>query len=574
MKTYNIKQVRNCTIALLSLLSVTSCNDFLDIEPSGIKSGDNYIIDEETALTTINAAYNSLAQHERWGNGMLESSTFFIGEIMADFADMGSVQGDYDDLERMIEWRPYTDEIVLYATWTRCYDGIYRSNYVLESMPDAPISQELKSRIMGEAYFLRGYNTLRLATIFGNIPVPDKVVGPSEYGKVPQSSMHQAFVSAASDFRIAADKLPQKSGYTLEDTGRATKGAAHAMLARLYMLQAGMAKEAAPTTWDSVYHYTTEIIADQEYSLTPNYAQIHEPEGENNCESIFEIQLGASEIVNSGLGSSREDIGSTAQVRCGIRSAENEGLPGGWGYYQPNDLLVAEYEDKDPRISCKIYGPEYNNGVVYGIQRNYNLSEMQSKYYNRQLAIDPLTEAAGLLTIAANGSRNIRVMRYADVLLMNAEAAYHLGKEAEALDMLEQVRDRARNSTFTKGYILNKGDEYSATGYANNLPKVTASGDDLLKAILHERAVELALEDVRYLDLVRTGRYLERLDLVRATVKDPTASALRYENVDLRANCEARSIEGPRGVKDIPIFPIPGEEAIKWNLTQVIGLYK
>lgn len=410
--------------------------------------------------------------------------------------------------------------------------------------------------------------------MFGSIPITEGIIPTESYGKIPQKNLHECFEIAASHFEKAIDRLPTKNQYESKNIGRATKGAAQAMLARLYMLQEGMDKDCQIAAWDSVYKYTDLVIKSGEYNLANNYATIHEPEGENNIESIFEIQFGSSSVLNSGSGTSREDIGTTSQIRCGIRSAQNEGLPGGWGYYQPSQLLVDEFEDKDPRLTCTVYGPNYNDGIVYGMKRNYDLSDMQSEYYNRHLAIDPELEAKDLMTATSNSSRNVRVIRYADVLLMNAEAAYHQGKESEALDKLEMVRQRARNSTFAKGFVLGKGSTYVNTGYSNNLPKVTTTGQELLEAIWHERSVELALEDMRYWDLVRTGRYLDRLDIVRATSKDPTATELRFANIDLRANCTARCIQGPRGVKDIPIFPLPGEEAIKWNLTQIIDLYK
>lgn len=573
MKKQFIHTVHKGSIALVTLLFASSCS-FLDIDPTAIRTGDNFMNDETNAELAINAAYNSLASHERWSDGLLESHSFYIGEIMADYAEMGSHKGDFDDLERMIEWRPYTDEIILYCTWKRCYDGIYRCDYVLENISEAPISEALKQRIEGEAYFLRGMNILRLATMFGSIPITEGIIQPESYGKIPQKNLHECFEIAAHHFGEAINKLPTKNQYESKNLGRATKGAAQAMLARLYMLQEGMDKDCQIAAWDSVYKYTDLVIKSSEYALVNNYATIHEPEGENNIESIFEIQFGSSSILNSGSGNSREDIGTTSQIRCGIRSAQNEGLPGGWGYYQPSQLLVDEYEAKDPRLTCVVYGPNYNEGIVYGVKRNYDLSDMQSEYYNRRLAIDPALEAEALMTATSNSSRNVRVIRYADVLLMNAEAAYHLGREAEVQDKLEMVRQRARNSTYAKGFVAGKGNVYVNTGYSNNLPKVTATGQELLEAIWHERSVELALEDMRYWDLVRTGRYLDRLDVIKATSKDPTAIELRFANIDLRANCAARCIAGPRGVKDIPIFPLPGEEAIKWNLSQIIDLYK
>jgi len=561
-----------CIVCIAFSGLIAACNDYLDVEPSAIRSGDNFISNDENAVMAVNSVYNILASHERWGGGLLESSSYYIGEILADFSEMGAHKGDYDDLERMIEWRPFTDEIILYGIWNRSYDGIYRSDYVLESMPDAPINPTLKSRLMGEAYFLRAMNILRLVKVFGNVPIEEGIISPDQYGKIQQKSMHEGFEIGAANFRKSMVRLPKKSEYSASDLGRATKGAAQAMLARLYMLDAGMDKDAPTTAWDSVYKYTNLVIESGEYGLVGNYAEINEPEGENNFESIFELQFGSSASLNIGLGGDRSAIGSTSQIRCGIRSAENEGLPGGWGYYQPTQLMVDEFEAKDPRLSCAVYGPNFNGGIVYGIMRNYDLSDMESEYYNRKLAIDPVTEAAALATSPTNSSRNLRVIRYADVLLMNAEAAYYLNKPGEALASLELVRDRARKSTYCKGYKL-RSDKYDPTGFSGNLPTITASGQDLLNAIWHERSVELAFEDMRYWDLVRTGRYLDRLDVIKATSKDPMATELRFANIDLRENCQARCIAGPRGVNDIPMFPIPGAEAEKWNLSQLIGIY-
>ena len=560
------------TIGIIALLTY-SCSDPLDIKPSSMRTGENFITSDENAIMAVNAIYNEMAKSHRWGNGRLESNYSDIGEMLADFSEMGSVKGDYDDLERMIEWRPYTDEIILDGIWQRCYTGIYKANYVLVNLPEAPIDESLKKRLMAEALFLRGHFFLRLVKVFGSVPLPTDIVYPSEYSNSVQETVHDGYLLAADDFLNAIPDLPEKSQYAPDDLGRATKGAAKAMLARLYLFQVGMDKEASESLWESVYKYSNEVITSGQYDLANNYATIFEPEGENNIESIFEVQYGASASLNQGIGAGTSAVGTTIQIRNGIRGAENKDLPGGWGYFQPTQLLVDEFEKGDPRLSSSVYGPNYNGGIVYGIPRNYDLGQMQSEYYNRKIAIDPVSEAASLSLAPSNGARNVRVIRYADVVLMHAESAYHLGKTGEAQNDLEKIRERARNSTYCKGYN-NGSSRYTPTGKTNVLPKVTASGSDLLEAIWHERAVELALESQRYWDLVRTGRYLERLDVIRANSKDPLATELRFANLDLRANCEARCIEGPRGIKDIPVFPLPGVEAMQWNLKQLVDIYQ
>ena len=558
-------------IAFLISIGFSSCNKYLDVKPKALRTTGNFFSNKENAIEAVNSIYNILASQNRWENGFLESSRFYIGEMLADDAAMGSVQGDYDDLERLIEWRPYTDNIILHGIWSRAYKGIYRSDWVLSNLPNSPIDSILKTRLEGEAYFLKGMNILRLVKVFGDIPITNGVVQPDQYGKVPQKTMHEGFEIAAQQFREAAKRLPRKSQYASADLGRATKGAAESMLARLYMLEAGMDQKADAHCWDSVYMYTNLVINSGEYGLVTNYATIHEPEGENDFESIFELQYGNSSSLNIGLGSNASNVGNTTQIRCSIRSASNDGLPGGWGYFQPTQLLVNAFEPEDPRLSCDVYGPNFNNGIVYGIKRNYNLAAMETEYYNRQLAISP-SEAPALMVSPSNSSRNQIIIRYANVLLMNAEAAYHLGEAGIAQQDVNLVRARARNSTYCKGYKLGT-DTYTPTGFSGNLPPVTATGPDLLKAIWHERNVELALQSMRYWDLVRTGRYFARLEVKEKTLQRPTGTSPEFANVDIVANCKARSIMGPRGIKDIPIFPIPGAEATKWNLHQLIGLY-
>ena len=156
--------------ATISLLT-TSCKDYLNVEPSSLRTGSNFITNDDNAVMAVNAIYNSLASHERWYNGSLESSSYYIGEILTDHSEMGSVKGVFDDLERMIELRPQTDEVILNGIWWRSYDGIYRADYVLENLPSAPVSDQLKNRLLGETYFLKGMNILRLVQTFGNIPI-------------------------------------------------------------------------------------------------------------------------------------------------------------------------------------------------------------------------------------------------------------------------------------------------------------------------------------------------------------------------------------------------------------------
>jgi len=160
------------------------------------------------------------------------------------------------------------------------------------------------------------------------------------------------------------------------------------------------------------------------------------------------------------------------------------------------------------------------------------------------------------------------------VLLMNAEAAYYLNKPAEAQAKVNQVRQRARNSTYCMGYAEGKMD-YSSAPTSVNLPDITSSGNQLLQDIWKERRLELAMEALRFYDLVRTGRYFDVLDVEKNQKRAPGQSYglgdKAYKQFpNLKANGLVRSIDGPNGNK-VPLIPIPQTEVQAWSMEQNPG---
>ena len=236
--------------------------------------------------------------------------------------------------------------------------------------------------------------------------------------------------------------------------------------------------------------------------------------------------------------------------------------------------MVNEFENGDPRLSCTVYGPNYNNGILYGEKKKYDRNEQGSEWLNRKAAL-PVKPALGKAA-----DRNIKLIRYADVLLMNAEAAFHLSKEGEARDKVNMVRQRARKSTYCMGYAQGKMD-YSATptNTTNLLPDISASvtGQNLLNAIWHERRVELAMEQLRFFDLTRTGRFLDAMEQEKE-VKRRTGGvyansyrpAINTFFAGIRNHISARCLNGPNGNK-VYVFPIPPTEVEAYGLQQNPG---
>ncbi len=541
---------------LISGLLVMGCSDFLEVDPIAQETEQSFFETPENAIYAINACYDLIGMTEgpgpdgQWLN---HNYDFFLGDMVSDDSEKGSKETDFPEIQEMIEWRTTPGNGVVESFWIKCYDGIYRTNNALKQLGNSTLDEGLRTRLEGEAYFIRGYFYYFLVKVFGGVPVSSEPFTPDQFGTVGRASYHETFQQVISDFTEAVKRLPEKSLYDASDLGRATKGAARTYLARALMYQIGMDAENT-ATWQDVYNQTDAIIKSGQYALADNFATIIEMEGENNVESIFELQM-----LEGTTGNQPEKVGTNFHQFQGNRQ------DWGWGFNNPTQNLFDAFEADDPRLSCTVYGPDYNNGVVHGVKRDYDLTEMGTPYLNRKAALEPAYRPS----LSKSSPKNIVKARYAEVLLMHAEAAYHLGNEGEARDKLEMVRSRARNSSFAKGF--NEGSlSFPATGFSNNLPEINLTGNELLAAIWKERRTELAMEAFRYWDLVRTGRYLDVLDVIKATLRTSDGSALKYENVDLRGNCVERSIDGPDGHK-VPLLPIPLRESQDWGLQQNKG---
>jgi len=545
---------------IYTLLSVaivfSSCSDFLEIDPIAQETESNFFETPENAIYAVNACYDIIGMTEGPGpdgQWLTHNYEFFFGDLLSDDSEKGSTESDFTDIQDLVEWRATSDNGITVSLWVKCYDGIYRANTVLKQLENSSLDENLKNRLIGEATFIRGYFYFYLVKIYGGVPLITTPVTPDEFGQLQRASYHQTFEQVIADFKAAAELLPEKSAYDESDLGRATKGAANTYLARAMTYQIGMDAEAT-IGWGDIKAVTANIIGSGEYALASNYATIYEMDGENNAESIFELQF-----IEGSTADAPRKTGTNFHQFQGNRK------DWGWGFNNPTVNLFDAYEAEDPRLSCVVYGESFNGGVVHGVAREYDLGQQMTPYLSRKAALEPAFRPS----IDKSSGANVRKARYAEVVLMHAEAAYHTGDEGTAQEMLELIRDRARTSTFAKGSV--DGDSgYTPTGYSGNLPEIDASGADLLDAIYKERRVELAVESLRFWDLVRTGRYLDMLDLKKATFMTSDGSALRYENVDLRANCLEKCIDGANGNK-VPLMPLPMTEVQDWDLQQNKG---
>ncbi len=448
------------TLLAACLLAAGSCSEVLDRTPQGEYTLDNFFQSEDQAVQSVNAAYNQLRQ---W-----ETHVFsYIGltDIVSDDSDKGSFAADGFFLQEIDDFTFTATNNAPSSVWSGYYTGVFRSNLAITRIPEvAEMDEDLRGRLIGEARFLRGYFYFNLVRWFGDVPL---ILDPFPDGfTIARTARDQVYVQIEADLRAAADVLPVS--YSGVEVGRATRGAANALLAKVALTRQDYAAAA---------DYALQVINGGQYALLPNYGTVFTEEGENSSESIFEVQAAAFEI--GGGGSQYNEV-------QGVRGRPNLG----WGFNRPSDDLIASYERGDPRRDATIlYVGEVlpdGSGIVEGDPN------IEGERFNQKAYVPDHPGGNG------NGPGNIRVFRYADLLLIAAEALNELGRPDEALVYLNQVRARARG------------------GSSSVLPDVTTTEQGALRqAIWRERRSELALEQQRWFDLVRTNRSFEVMNPLR-----------------------------------------------------------
>ena len=560
-----MNKIKLIGIVLLAA-SLGSCKDFLDIEPQAKLASYDYMEKEDQAENAVASMYDLLRRTDGSGPDgawIDHHHEFMTGSTNSDDADKGSIPNDMDDLNKVISYTALSTTMMSKAFYLHGFWGISRANYVMTNITKEsnPLSADLKKRIQGEAHFFRAYYYWMLLRHYGGVPIFRESVDPSQFGTVGRASWTETADFIIEEFQNAANMLPERSGYPAEEIGRATKGAALAFMARVMTFRLGVDPGSHSTTWQNVIDVTNQIINSGEYALHANYAELHDEYVKNTSESIFEIQ------ATGGSGGIQLPFWGVQGARTSYNGEGPAG--GGWGFHAPTQNLVDEFEEGDPRLSATVYGPGFNNSVVFGIVRNIDRSQDSfTNFLSRKTALDRRP--------SPGSGKQWMLMRYADILLMNAEANYMNGNEAAARTALNQVRTRARNSSYAKGYILGDPLGYPyPESTAGLLPDVTASGQALLDAIWHERRVEFGCEDLRTWDLIRTGRLRERVELVKDFQRNP-ANPQYLNNGEtayipgVRANIVKASLPGKDG-KVIPVLPLPEGEVTIWGLEKNPG---
>jgi hypothetical protein len=448
MKTLSYKIFALCLIILAS-----GCgDDFLDRKPLGKLTSANFFETENHAVLATNALYEQMRSWE-----VHVFSYIGLTDIISDDSDKGSIANDAAFLGEVDDFTYNASNVAPLTVWQGYYRGIYRANNAIENIPGIDMNVALRDRLVGEGKVIRAYLYLNLVRWFGDIPLITSPLEPSEYIQ-SRKPVAEIYAQIEQDLKDGIAVLPEKSKYPSADLGRVTKGTARGLLARAYLSKGDFV---------NAEKYALEVINSGEYALYSNYAKIFQLVGEHSSESVFEIGS-----TTGGINSSQYN-----QVQ-GVRGTPNLG----WGFNRPSDKLVASYEPGDPRRDATILYP--GEILPDGSAIVEDNPDIVNERYNQKAWVPPAPSGDNF-----EGQGNIRIVRYADILLMAAEALNENGNPSQALVYLNMVRARARGNSTTV------------------LPDVTTTNKDALRQrIWSERRSELAMEQIRWFDLLRQGR--------------------------------------------------------------------
>jgi hypothetical protein len=482
--------------AALLIIALSSCSkDFLEIQPETTLTTPVFFKTQADFEQAINGAYAPLRA--------LYNNAWAMGEIRSDNTTYRLNPNNRGtlDAEQIADFINTSNNGTVTAKYTNDYLIIARANQVLARIDAAEFDQTVKDNIKGQALFLRSLSYFDLVQYFGPVPLHLIPVETREQTSLPLTSTDSIYAQVIADAQQAASLLPLKSA---QEEGRATSGTAKTLLGNVYVVLKQYANAEG---------VLKDVVTSGEYSLLPDYAAVFNPAVKNNRESVFEVQYKegsegyASNFVYQFIPQpiSAEEL-TAAFANYGVTPSSLQAATGE-GYNIPTPDVIAAYEAGDKRKDASI-GYATISGTAYPFIIKYLHPHAQANITND----------------------NWPVYRYAEVLLLLAEALNEQGKSSEALPYLNMVRSRA------------------------GLGDITATSQGELRGIiLHERRVELAFENKRWLDLVRTGEVEEVMSAFGTRVKaNPQAYYF-----------PAGLAPAPAAYTDLSLtFPLPASEAL------------
>jgi hypothetical protein len=456
---------------IILLFQAISCENLLQQEPQG-----EWTSEDNTGGSFASDVFSMYAKVRGFqvttGNTPLAIHNFRSEDVEkgSSLTDGASWADEYDNFR----YSPSMNGIGSY--WTENYAIIHVANKVLSDIDDAETIDELSEGDLinkSEALFFRAFVYFNLVRAFGEVPLIDFKISDAAEANIPKASVEKIYELIDADLTLAAE-LPIPYTWGSQYPGRLTWSAVRSLHAKTH-LQRG--------NWSQVRALTGDVINTGLYDLNTPFAKIFREDGENCSESVWELQCTYDASI-----SDVNEVGSQYCSIQGVRGSGDWNL--GWGWHTPTEQLATAFESGDPRKDeTLLYF--YKTGEDESLcppntpwgEKPIANADVANKYYNKKAYGDPALRAS-----RNKDSRwvNVRMIRYADVLLMAAEAENELGDAASALTHLEAVRARARGSNISV------------------LPRLTTTDQTQLRAaIKHERRIELAMEWDRFYDLVR-----------------------------------------------------------------------
>ncbi len=447
-------------ILIFLMTTLISCDDFLTENRKGSFSSDTFYQNNIQAIQAINGVYNAITFSS------FNNALWIFGDIASDDAVKGGNPGDQSEITYIDEFNADANNGIISNYWGFAYEAISRANNVITNIPGVPMDEDLRNRIIGEAKFIRAYTYFNLVNIFGKVPLKLLPQLSQETIHVPLSEVSDIYQQIEKDLNDAAAVLPES--YNSSEKGRITLGTALAMLGKVNLYQ---------EKWLTAISYFQQVEALGLYSLLPDYADNFRLAHENSSESIFEIQ----HLTN-------QDPFTGSAINQWFAPAHE----GGYYFNTPTQSLVDAFErsatlEVDPRLDASIGrdGQTWLNGDIFNA--SWSPTGFLTKKHQQ-----PLSEVSS--SLKGDGDLNYIYMRYADLLLMKAEAFNEISNADSAKANLNEVRQRARAS-------------FSGTVPPDLLEDITTSDNNLLRTVIRtERRVELAQEFHRYFDLMRWGK--------------------------------------------------------------------
>ncbi|WP_207532135.1 RagB/SusD family nutrient uptake outer membrane protein [Desertivirga arenae] len=518
-------------IAFLGLLFFSACNEKLETKPSDFLSPVNYYETEAQLNAALNGVYDPLGQEAMYANGLLTYLSYGNDEAIwrATGQTTGPMVYNYDPSEANID-----------NLWTALYYGINRANVLLENIDKSIAGTKAKEIIKGQALFLRGYYYFMLADNWGAVPIKLSSTQSANEVDIPSSPAVEVFSQAVKDMEAAEALLPTALEWGDNSAGRISKNTARGILARTYLTMAGEHLKDVSKYQDAL-KWSKMVIDSKESALNPDYAQVFINHCQDKYDNIYRESMWEVEFYGTKSDIYGE-VGYNGN-RNGIPS-NNIDFPGyGYAFLYATAKLFNKYESRgsgatefspDERRDWAIAPYTWNDNTKTKVMMTYSANSAYNRYpgkWRRDLETNlPRTKNSSGI--------NFPLLRYADVLLMFAEAEFRVnGATALAYNALNQVRRRAYGK-------LKPG--------ATNLSEADLSGlseDAFFKAVVDERMRELAFECLRTHDLKRWG-------ILVSTLKDFAA--------DIRQNAPANrkfsSIVGDNVQPRHFYYPIPSRE--------------